>query len=214
MNINDTQVQTPTQPASAGLRIRVGFEMEYDCPGPTPMLLSLNIHHSRANDLVRPDHPGYQPRRSRSAPTATCSATGAAASSRRRDIWCFAPTRWCNDSGLPDAVAPGSSRRRSSTCPNRRWFTCWVAAIARPISCPKPPGSCLALAPRAGRGCRRSAILSTSTLSLVTTTPGAPRTAWEAYNERRGRVPRLRPPGHCLLPLHEYSGALLHRLPG
>jgi len=29
--------------------------MEYECPGPTPMILTLNVHHSRASDLVRPD---------------------------------------------------------------------------------------------------------------------------------------------------------------
>ncbi len=37
------------------LQIRVGFEMEYACPAPTPMILALNIHHSRAADLVEPD---------------------------------------------------------------------------------------------------------------------------------------------------------------
>ena len=38
------------------MQIRVGFEMAYRCPQPTPMLLVLNIHYSRASDLVRPDH--------------------------------------------------------------------------------------------------------------------------------------------------------------
>ncbi len=37
------------------MRIRVGFEMEYQCPAPTPMILALNIHYSRASDLLRPD---------------------------------------------------------------------------------------------------------------------------------------------------------------
>lgn len=37
------------------LQLRVGFEMEYDCPAPTPMILALSIHHSRAPDLIRPD---------------------------------------------------------------------------------------------------------------------------------------------------------------
>ena len=41
----------PTRPAL----LRVGFEMAYDCPAPTPMILALNIHHSRAADLVQPD---------------------------------------------------------------------------------------------------------------------------------------------------------------
>lgn len=47
------QGQAP-QPATP-MRLRVGFEMAYDCPAPTPMILALNIHHSRANDLVCPD---------------------------------------------------------------------------------------------------------------------------------------------------------------
>jgi hypothetical protein len=38
------------------MRIRVGFEMTYQCPQPTPMILALNIHYSRAADLVSPDH--------------------------------------------------------------------------------------------------------------------------------------------------------------
>jgi transglutaminase-like putative cysteine protease len=37
------------------MQIRVGFEMEYLCPAPTPMILALSIHYSRASDLVRPD---------------------------------------------------------------------------------------------------------------------------------------------------------------
>ena len=36
--------------------IRVGFEMGYHCPAPTPMILTLSIHYSRASDLLRPDH--------------------------------------------------------------------------------------------------------------------------------------------------------------
>jgi transglutaminase-like putative cysteine protease len=38
------------------MQIRVGFEMEYQCERPTPMILALSIHYSRASDLVRPDH--------------------------------------------------------------------------------------------------------------------------------------------------------------
>ena len=38
------------------MRIRLGYELIYDCPQPTPMLLSLSIHYSRASDIVVPDH--------------------------------------------------------------------------------------------------------------------------------------------------------------
>ena len=46
---------TPSAGQQASLQIRVGFEMVYECPDPTPMILALNIHHSRAPDLLRPD---------------------------------------------------------------------------------------------------------------------------------------------------------------
>jgi transglutaminase-like putative cysteine protease len=36
--------------------IRIGFELSYLCPQPTPMIVTLNVHYSRASDLVRPDH--------------------------------------------------------------------------------------------------------------------------------------------------------------
>ena len=34
----------------------VGYELIYDCPQPTPMLLVLHIHSSRAADILVPDH--------------------------------------------------------------------------------------------------------------------------------------------------------------
>jgi transglutaminase-like putative cysteine protease len=38
------------------MQIRVGYELTYEVPQPTPMLLTVNIHHSRVADLVVPDH--------------------------------------------------------------------------------------------------------------------------------------------------------------
>ena len=38
------------------MQIRIGFELVYECPQPTPMILTLNVHFSRVADLVMPDH--------------------------------------------------------------------------------------------------------------------------------------------------------------
>ena len=38
------------------MQIRVGFELIYECPQPTPMILMLKIHYTRASDIVVPDH--------------------------------------------------------------------------------------------------------------------------------------------------------------
>jgi len=38
------------------MQIRVGYELIYDCPQPTPMILNLKIHSTRAADIVVPDY--------------------------------------------------------------------------------------------------------------------------------------------------------------
>lgn len=38
------------------MQLRVGYELTYDCPQPTPMILALNIHYTRASDILTPDH--------------------------------------------------------------------------------------------------------------------------------------------------------------
>lgn len=95
----------PLADQATALQIRVGFEMEYNCPAPTPMILALSIHHSRAPDLVRPDLLFTNP---------------AVPVTAYRDLfgnWCSRivapPGRFVlstdalvNDSGLPDLVAP------------------------------------------------------------------------------------------------------------
>ena len=38
------------------MRIHLGCELTFDLPNPTPMILMLNVHYSRAADLERPDY--------------------------------------------------------------------------------------------------------------------------------------------------------------
>ncbi len=37
------------------MQLRLGFEMAYECPQPTPMMMALNVHESRHGDLIEPD---------------------------------------------------------------------------------------------------------------------------------------------------------------
>lgn len=91
------------------MQIRVGFEMEYQCPGPTPMILTLSIHYSRASDLVRPDHLVTRP------------AVPVTAYRDQFGNWCSRlvapPGRFVltsdaqvHDSGLPDVVVPNAEQ--------------------------------------------------------------------------------------------------------
>lgn len=38
------------------MKIRVGYELIYDFPQPTPMIMVLGIHFTRASDIITPDH--------------------------------------------------------------------------------------------------------------------------------------------------------------
>jgi transglutaminase-like putative cysteine protease len=38
------------------MQIRVGYELIYECPQPVPMILMVNIHYSRASDIVTSDY--------------------------------------------------------------------------------------------------------------------------------------------------------------
>jgi transglutaminase-like putative cysteine protease len=37
------------------MKLRIGYELVYECPQPTPMMLMLNTHYSRVEDVLVPD---------------------------------------------------------------------------------------------------------------------------------------------------------------
>jgi transglutaminase-like putative cysteine protease len=87
------------------LEIRVGYELIYDCPQPTPMMLVLHVHYSRASDFIVPDQ---------------ITTTPSIPMSAYRDgfgNWCtrlvappgrlvIASAALVRDSGAPDVAAP------------------------------------------------------------------------------------------------------------
>jgi hypothetical protein len=40
---------------SSTMKIRIGYELIYDCPQPTPMILTLSVHYTRVSDIISPD---------------------------------------------------------------------------------------------------------------------------------------------------------------
>ena len=49
------------------MQIRVGYELSYKFPQPTPLIVALSIHYTRVSDVVRPDHMIVTPRAPMSA---------------------------------------------------------------------------------------------------------------------------------------------------
>ena len=87
------------------MQIRVGFEMIYDCPQPTPMILNLNVHFTRVSDLVSRDDLAFDP----PVPVAAYRdsfgnwCTRIVAPQGRMRISADAIVR---DTGAPDAIVP------------------------------------------------------------------------------------------------------------
>jgi transglutaminase-like putative cysteine protease len=98
------------------IKIRVGYELIYDLPQPTPMIMVLGIHFTRASDIVVPDYLTTTP----SLPIAPyrdlfgnwCSRIVAPAGRLR--LFGDGVVR---DSGLPDVVAPSAPQHAVEDLP-------------------------------------------------------------------------------------------------
>ena len=85
------------------MRIRAGFDITYECPSPTPMLMMLSVHPSRRKDLETPDElktdRGLPVRQYLDGFGNLCSRVLAPAGATT-----FSGDFIIRDSGLPDAV--------------------------------------------------------------------------------------------------------------
>ena len=98
------------------MQIRLGYELGYTFPQRTPMILTLNIHHSRVSDLIRPDCMLTEP----SVPIVAyrdgfgnwCSRLVAPAGKLR-----ISTDTVINDSGVPDTFAPWAEQLPTEALP-------------------------------------------------------------------------------------------------
>lgn len=98
------------------MQIKVGYELRYTCPLATSMILTLNVHHSRVSDLVRPDYMLTQPsipiRQYRDGFGNWCTRLVAPPGKLR----IFAETV-INDTGLADPAALGAQQLSPEALP-------------------------------------------------------------------------------------------------
>src|SRR5580765_2709417 len=55
LNFRIVYIVVSRYPSPPEMQIRVGYDLRYVFPQPTPVIVTLNVHYSRASDLVRPD---------------------------------------------------------------------------------------------------------------------------------------------------------------
>ena len=87
------------------MQISLGFEIAYNCPQPTPMILNLNVHFTRVSDLVGRDDLVFAPPVPMTAYRDSFGnwCTRIVAPRGRTRVSAAAQV---NDSGMPDAIRP------------------------------------------------------------------------------------------------------------
>jgi transglutaminase-like putative cysteine protease len=99
------------------MKIRVGCDLTYECAAPTPMVLMLNVHRSRAADLLAPDLIRVAPIRPLSIYTDMFGNTCCRLVAPAGDIRIIADTLVA-DSGLPDPVVPDARQHAIADLPH------------------------------------------------------------------------------------------------
>jgi len=123
--------------------IRLGYELAYEFPQATPMILNLNVHYSRASDWVRADTILTEP----AVPLATyrdsfgnwCTRATAPAGQFR-----VTSDALIKDSGIADPSFPHAFEHTVDSLRMTLWCSCFPAVIARPNCCRPRPGACSA----------------------------------------------------------------------
>jgi len=167
------------------MQIRVGYELIYDCPQPTPMILMLNVHHSRAGDIVVADKMTTEP----VVPVTSyhdsfgnwCSRIVAPAGRTR-----ISSTAIVNDNGQPDPVFPSARQHMVQDLPDDTLVfllgsrycetdllseTAWQLFNDTPLGWPRVQAIC---------------DFVHNHITFDYARARATRTAWEAFNERTG----------------------------
>ena len=167
------------------MQIRVGYELVYECPQPTPMILMLNIHYTRVSDLLIADH------------IITGPPTPITAYRDGFGNWCsrivappgdirISTDALVNDSGLPDLVDGGAPQHAVEDLPaeilvfllgsrycetDRLSETAWSLFGHTPLGWPRVKAICDFVHGHLAFGYQHAR---------------ATRTALEAFNERMG----------------------------
>jgi transglutaminase-like putative cysteine protease len=165
--------------------IRIGYELIYQCPQPTPMILTLNVHYSRASDLVTPDHMIIDP----SLPMTAYRdgfgnwCTRIVAPAGRTRISSGAVVR---DSGLPDEVAASAPQHLVQDLPEETLVFLLGSRYCETEHLSQIAWNLFGHTPL-GWG-RVQAICDFVHQHIAFGYPHArpTRTAWETYNERKG----------------------------
>ena len=160
------------------MRIRVGYELIYDFPQPTPMIMVLGAHPTRAADVIVSDalqtDPVVQISPYRDLYGNWCSRLVAPAGRMR-----LSGDGIVHDSGLPEPLVPTAPQHAVEDLPAETIVYLLGSRYCETDRLTDIAWQLFGNTPRAGRASRRSAIMS------ITTSPSA--TSMRVRPRRRAR---------------------------
>jgi transglutaminase-like putative cysteine protease len=167
------------------MKIRVGYELIYDFPQPTPMIVVLGTHFSRASDVVVPDFLTTSPAVSispyRDGFGNWCSRFVAPAGKMR-----LSADGTVHDTGVPDVVAPSAPQQAIEELPDE---TIVFLLGSRYCETDRLSEIAWGLFGNAAAGWGRVQAICDfvhTHIQFGYEHARATKTAWEAYQERRG----------------------------
>jgi transglutaminase-like putative cysteine protease len=167
------------------MHIRVGYELIYECPQPTPMVLMLNTHHSRVADIVVPDHLTTDP----SVPIHGYHDTFGNWCSRLvapQGRICIASTAVLNDSGQPDPVVASAQQHPVHDLPDDTMVFLLGSRYCETDLLSETAWQMFKNAPFGWGRVQAICDFVHNHIAFDYVQARATRTAWEAFNERRG----------------------------
>ena len=167
------------------MKIRVGYELIYDFPQPTPMIVVLGTHFSRASDVVVPDFLTTSP----AVPISPyrdgfgnwCSRFVAPAGQMR-----LSGDGTVRDSGVPDVVAPSAPQQAIDELPDETIVFLLGSRYCETDRLSEIAWGLFGNAPTGWGRVQAICDFVHDHIQFGYEHARATRTAWEAYQERRG----------------------------
>ena len=193
------------------MQIRLGYDLVYDCPQPTPMLLMLTVHYTRAPDIVVPDHlvtsPSIPIRAYRDGFGNWCTRIVAPTGQTRL----FADGI-VNDTGQPDVVASDARQDAVEDLPDEALLFLLGSRYCETDRLSEIAWSLFGKTPLGWGRVQAICDYVHQHIAFGYEHARASRTAWEAFCDRTGVCRGLCPSRGRVVSVHEHPGALLHRL--
>ena len=167
------------------MQIRVGYELVYQFPQPTPMVLVLNIHYTRVSDIVRPDHiivnPNVPINAYRDAFGNWCSRIHAPTGRLR-----ISTDAVVNDSGLPEVVAAGAQQTQVQALPAETLVFLVGSRYCETERLLQPAWELFAQSPLGWGRVQAICDFVHDHIAFGYEHAKSTKTAWEVFNERKG----------------------------